>query len=112
VKVEVQFDTQELVALIAQAVVKEIKPLLGKATNGEESLFTVKTLAEYLQVSQQWVYERIQRHEIPYIKMGKFPRFKKSAINHWLDTQKIPASEPLSRPLIVGRPRKRRGPTE
>jgi hypothetical protein len=38
-KAEVQFDTQELVALITQAVVKEIKPLLGKATDGEESLF-------------------------------------------------------------------------
>jgi len=111
-KAELQFDIQELVALIAQAVVKEIKPLLGMATDGEESLFTVKTLAEYLQVSQQWVYKRIQRHEIPYIKMGKFPRFKKSDIHRWLDTLKIPASQPLSRPLIVERPRKRRGPTD
>jgi excisionase family DNA binding protein len=98
-KAELQFDTQELAALIAQAVVKEIKPLLGKATDGEDLLFTLKTLSEYLQVSQQWVYERIQRHEIPYIKLGKFPRFKKSEIHRWLDTLKIPASEPLSRPF-------------
>jgi excisionase family DNA binding protein len=103
VKAELQFDTQELAALIAQAVVKEIKPLLGKATDGDESLFTVKTLAEYLQVSQQWVYERIQRHEIPYIKMGKFPRFKKSDIHRWLDTLKISASQPLSRPFRIPR---------
>jgi excisionase family DNA binding protein len=103
VKVEVQFDTQELVTLIAQAVVKEIKPLLGKATDGEESVFTVKTLAEYLQVSQQWVYERIQHKEIPHIKMGNFPRFKKSDINRWLDTLKIPASQPLSRPFRKSR---------
>jgi excisionase family DNA binding protein len=102
-KAELQFDAQELAALITQAVVKEIKPLLGKTTDGEESLFTVKTLAEYLQVSQQWVYERIQRHEIPYIKMGKFPRFKKSDIHRWLDTLKIPASQPLSRPFRIPR---------
>jgi excisionase family DNA binding protein len=97
VKVEVDFDMEELVTLIAQAVVKEIKPLLGKATDGDESLFTVKTLAEYLRVSQQWVSERIQRHEIPYIKIGKFPRFKKSDIHRWLDTLKILASQSLSR---------------
>jgi excisionase family DNA binding protein len=103
VKVEVHFDPQELGAFIAQAVVKEIKPLLGKATDGEESLFTVKTLAEYLQVSQQWVYERVQHKKIPHIKLGEFPRFKKSDINRWLDTLKIPASEPLSRPFTMPR---------
>jgi excisionase family DNA binding protein len=78
----------------------------------DESLFTVKTLAKYLQVSQQWVYERVQHKEILHIKLGKFPRFKKSDINPWLETPKIPASEPLSRPLTVERPRKGRGPTE
>jgi excisionase family DNA binding protein len=103
VKVEVHFDPNELAASIARAVVQEIKPLLGKATDEDESLFTVKTLAEYLQVSQQWVYERIQHNEIPHIKLGKFPRFKKSDINHWLDTLKIPASEPLSRPFTMPR---------
>jgi excisionase family DNA binding protein len=79
-----------LAALIAQAVVKKIRPLLGKAADGEGSLFTVNTPVEYLQVSDQWVYERIQHHEIPYIKMGNFPRFKKSDIHRWLDTLKIP----------------------
>ena len=50
---------------------------------------------EYLHVSHQWVYERVHLKEIPHIKMGKFPRFRKSEIDRWLETLKIPVSSTL-----------------
>lgn len=86
---------------IAEAVVKMISPLLSN--NGKEKsedvILTVKTLAEFLEVSEQWVYERVHLKEIPFYKVGKFPRFKKSDIDKWLDALKTPAINPLSRRL-------------
>jgi excisionase family DNA binding protein len=96
VKVELQIDTQEFVAAISKVLLKELKPLLERQTVHTGPLFTVKTLAKYLEVSDQWVYERVHLKEIPYLKVGKFPRFKKSDIDKWLDTLKIPAAYPLS----------------
>jgi excisionase family DNA binding protein len=96
VKAELQIDTQEFVTALSKVLLKELKPLLERETANTEPLFTVKALAKYLQVSDQWVYERVHRKEIPYLKIGKFPRFKKSDIDKWIDTLKIPAAYPLS----------------
>lgn len=95
-KAEVDIDTQDLAALISEALLKELKILLGQKTAEPDLLFTVETLAEYLHVSNQWVYERVHFKEIPHFKMGKFPRFRKSEIDKWLDTLKTPALCPLS----------------
>jgi excisionase family DNA binding protein len=106
VKAELTLDTQELVRHITQEVIKAITPLLVKSKGEEDPLFTVKTLAKYLGVSDQWVYERVHLHEIPFIKMGKFPRFRRSDIDRWLDTLNTPPIHPLTRPW-KGMPLKR-----
>lgn len=98
-KGEIFIDTEEMVKQITLEVIRSIKPTLEKMKIQEDVLFTVKTLAKYLEVSNQWVYERVSLREIPFIKMGKFPRFKKSDIDQWLDKQKTPAINPLSRPI-------------
>lgn len=91
VKAELDINTQELVREIANEVIKVIKPMLDKGKAEDDTLFTVESLAKYLGTSKQWVYERVHLKEIPYIKMGKFPRFKKADIDNWLDTFKVPA---------------------
>jgi hypothetical protein len=53
VKAELTLDTQELVRHITPEVIKAITPLLVKAKGEEDTLFTVKTLARYLGVSDQ-----------------------------------------------------------
>ena len=94
-RAEINIDTQEIIREITSEVIKAIKPLLnGKAE--DDTIYTVKTLAEYIGVSSQWVYERVHLKEIPYIKMGKFPRFKKADIDKWLDSLKTPAINSLS----------------
>lgn len=90
------------ITAIAQAVtfevVKALKPLLdGKGQ--EDSIFTVKGLAKYIEVSEKWVYERVQFREIPFIKAGGNIRFSKKDIDLWIETKKTPAVNPLSRPL-------------
>ena len=99
-KAEFQIDSNDL-KKIASAVVKELKPWLPSKKPNDEIPFTVKTLAVYLSVSPQWVYDRVSLNEIPHIKMGKFPRFRKSTIDEWLDSQKIPAVSQLTSKLKV-----------
>jgi excisionase family DNA binding protein len=57
----------------------------------ESDYFTTKELADYLQVTLPTVYKYVAKKEIPYIKLGRFVRFKKSDIKQWLaDKQKHP----------------------
>ena len=97
-KAEININTNALVSEITLEVKGAIKHLL-RETSENDTLFTVETLAKYLQVSKQWVYERVHLKEIPYIKMGKFPRFRMGEIDNWLDDMKTPAVQPLSKPL-------------
>jgi excisionase family DNA binding protein len=78
-------------------VIEGLKPLLSD--RGEEVLFTAKTLAVYLGVSEKWVYERVQFKEIPYAKLGGNVRFIKKDIDNWIDDQKVPVVNRLSKPL-------------
>lgn len=101
-KAELNIDTQDIVKEITREVIRELKPLL--LNNGkpeDDTLFSVDSLAGYLQVSPQWVYERVHLKELPHIKMGKFPRFRKNEIDHWLNSLKTPAINTLSRRLKI-----------
>lgn len=99
-KAEFNIDTQELVREITGEVIRAIKPLLnGKAE--DDTIFTVKTLAKYLEVSEKWIYERVQFKEIPFYKIGGHVRFSKRNITTWVEACKTPAVNPLSRPLKV-----------
>jgi excisionase family DNA binding protein len=74
---------------IAQKVAEIILPRLHQ--NAEvvgNTIFDVEGLADYLKVGKQWVYEKVHRNDIPHFKMGKYPRFRKSDIDRWLDTKR------------------------
>lgn len=48
-------------------------------------LLTPKQLAEYLQLSQRTVYRMLERNQLPALKLGGQWRFRKSAVDYWLD---------------------------
>lgn len=93
----------EDIQAIAQAVTEMIRPLLS--ANGKERtedvIFTPESLAEYLQVDTSWVYKQVSLKTIPYFKSGKYTRFKKSAIDKWIDAQTRKPLLPLK--LMVSR---------
>lgn len=89
-------DTSELEERIAQSVVKALRPILGDTGKDKDLIFSVETLAGYLGVSNQWVYDRVKLKEIPYIKVGKFLRFRKREIDRWLDNMKVPVVNPYT----------------
>ena len=65
----------------------------------EESLITVKEVADYLKLKEQTVYLLARQNKIPSLKVGGSLRFKKSQIDSWL----------LSSPHVTG---KQEGPKQ
>ena len=105
---KIEIEASGLAHDIADEVAKILAPLLAtQPVNKDDSLLGVKELAQYLGVSVQWVYERVQLKEIPHIKVGKHVRFKKSDIDHWLDSLKVPSMDsPLGAVKLPTRPKK------
>ena len=48
-------------------------------------VMTTRELAEYLRLSERSVYRLLERGEIPAVKVGGQWRFRKSAVDEWLD---------------------------
>jgi excisionase family DNA binding protein len=70
---------------IAKKVAEELKPLLNNSHDSKgDELMDVKGLAAYLNVNKQWIYEKTHLNVIPYYKVGKYPRYRKSKIDEWL----------------------------
>lgn len=80
---------------IAERVIELLKPLLSSTEKytGEDIVFTVETLAEYLKTDVSWVRKQVSAMTIPFFKAGKYVRFKKSAIDKWI---KLQSREPLT----------------
>ena len=82
---KIEIDNAQLINDIVEKVVERLKPLISNShdSRGDE-LMDVKALADYLKVKKQWVYEKTHMNIIPYYKVGKYPRYKKSKIDEWL----------------------------
>ncbi|WP_442483354.1 helix-turn-helix domain-containing protein [Aeoliella sp. SH292] len=50
-------------------------------------IFTIDELATYLKVSKSTLYKLAQEGKVPGQKVGKHWRFRREAIDHWLDQQ-------------------------
>lgn len=55
-------------------------------TNELEPLLTVEDLCVKLRVKKRYVYKLTQEGRIPYVKIGKYLRFRPSEIREWLRT--------------------------
>lgn len=52
-----------------------------------DRILTVQEVAEMLRVPVSWVYEHVRREgsdRLPHFKLGKYVRFRASAISAWL----------------------------
>ncbi len=97
---KIEIKTNEMEERIVARLMEMLKHVAKDShKSNDDELFTVEGLSKYLSVSKQWVYERVHLNEIPFIKMKKFPRFRKSEIDKWLDKMKMPAIQPLSNGL-------------
>ena len=90
--------TEEDINRIADKVSEKIRSSKSCQCSGKDEIFNVKQLAEYLQVSEKWVYEKVQFKKIPHVKFSDNGnnnkkgalRFKKKLIDNWLTEHDIP----------------------
>jgi len=54
-----------------------------------EKLLTVQEICELLKVPRTYIYWLTHQKKIPYIKMQGHLRFKRSAIDDWLQEQEV-----------------------
>lgn len=82
-----ELEPQDIQA-IAEKVVELLKPHLQASGIQEDTVFDKPGLAEYLRVDVSWVNKQITLRSIPYLKVGKYTRFKKTHIDRWMETFK------------------------
>ncbi len=82
---KIEIDNAQLINDIVERVVERLKPLISNSHDSRsDELMDVQALADYLKVKKQWVDEKTHMNIIPYYKVGKYPRYKKSKIDEWL----------------------------
>ena len=86
---EIDVDLQALTENMARAIVDIIVPILSQKAmhSSPQPLLDVATLAAYLAVSKQWVYDKVHNKQIPHFKVGKYPRFHMHEVLAWLEDQ-------------------------
>ncbi len=52
-----------------------------------EDILTIKELSAYLKISEKTVYRLLSKNQIPAFKVGTAWRFKKEAIDLWIQDQ-------------------------
>ena len=55
------------------------------ATNSANDLLTAQDVAVMLGVTTGWVYAQSRNGRIPTIPLGRYRRYRRDAILHWLD---------------------------
>lgn len=102
----VSFEEEERLQLAedtAVVVLKKILPLFKNIGYSEnDKLMSVDDLIKYLGVTRDWVYHCTTHKKIPHIKMGKHLKFRKKEIDAWLETNKVPVSDPVARVRFPG----------
>ena len=108
--VKTELEKQDIDA-IASRVLEMVEPLLidSKKHNGNETILDQGELAAYLKVSRSWVDQRISSQEIHYFKCGKYPRFRKTEIDRWMNKNTVQAVPKLS---MVRKRKHRRQPLD
>jgi excisionase family DNA binding protein len=85
---KIEIESQDIEA-IAQRVAEIIKPMLTHpaGSNEKDTVFDVKGLGEYLHVDTSWVYKQVSLRTIPFLKAGRYTRFRKRDIERWMESQ-------------------------
>jgi excisionase family DNA binding protein len=73
---------------IPESVIRKSLEDVGLQTSGiEKEILTIKEVAEYLKVRPSTIYSWVEHGRIPYNKIGRIIRFRKSEIDRWFDSR-------------------------
>jgi excisionase family DNA binding protein len=61
--------------------------------DAKDRLLSVEEAAEYLNVGVRFIRRVVADRRIPYVKVGKYVRLKKSALDAYIDAQTVHPSD-------------------
>jgi excisionase family DNA binding protein len=67
------------------------------AEQAERELLTAEEVAALLGIGVDWVWEQARKGRIPHIRLGRYRRFRRQAIQEWLEAIEISAADERSR---------------
>lgn len=62
------------------------QPTPGGPRPGVDSLLTADEVAALLQVTKAWVYAETRAKRIPHVPLGRYVRYRRTAVQQWINT--------------------------
>ncbi len=81
-------DIENEVHQIKMMCVQFLSSKTNDVKNDEEMLLNAKDVARFLKVETAFVYAACNKGEIPFLKIGKLYKFKKTDVLKWLEKEK------------------------
>jgi excisionase family DNA binding protein len=50
----------------------------------DDPLLTADEVAAYMRVTRAWVYAETRRNALPHLRLGRYVRYRRSAIEAWM----------------------------
>jgi excisionase family DNA binding protein len=58
-----------------------------------DQLLTADEVAAFMRVTRAWVYAETRRNALPHLRLGRYVRYRRSAIEQWMvDVERGPQS--------------------
>jgi excisionase family DNA binding protein len=49
-----------------------------------DRLLTADEVAGLLHVTKSWVYDQTRQHRMPHVRLGRYVRYRRSAVDGWI----------------------------
>jgi excisionase family DNA binding protein len=72
-------------------------------TSRVDRLLTAEEIAERLGMKTQWVWAQARAGQIPHIRLGRYCRFRESAIEAWLQELEADSTSPAAEAVPLRR---------
>ncbi len=60
-------------------------PEAATANPRADCLMTADEVAQWLKVTPAWVYSQTRGHRMPHMRLGRYVRFRRSALEGWME---------------------------
>jgi excisionase family DNA binding protein len=67
-------------------------------TDDHDQLLTADDVADLMRVTRAWVYAETRREALPHLRLGRYVRYRRSAIDAWMITVERGPGSPAARP--------------
>jgi excisionase family DNA binding protein len=58
--------------------------MIATATDSNDDLLTASEVASLLRMTSGWVYAETRANRIPHMRLGRYVRYRRSAIEQWM----------------------------